>query len=102
MAVFKNAEIRQGDRVIRVNVEVDSSVPITGPSAGTVEWGGVLRPPNNTGLMFDESYVLILPGFAPAEIMITDEANPVDGSVTFKGLGDLPKAVQSQHVQNAK
>ena len=98
MPLIPNAEIRQGNRAIRVNVAVDSSVPITGPNAGTVGWGGVLRPPNNTGLLVDESYMLILPGFLPATIVITEEANPIDGTVAFKGIGDLPKAVQHQKV----
>jgi len=102
VAQFKNAEIRQAGNVIRANVEVDSSVPITGPEAGRVEWRGVLRPPNITGLALRETYTLVLPGFSPAKILITGEANPVDGSVTFEGVGEFPVAVPSQQVQKAK
>jgi len=102
VAQFKNAEIRQASNVIRANVEVDSFVPITGQSTGKDEWSGVLRPPNNTGLALGEAYTLLLPGFSPAKILITSEANPVDGSVTFKGVGELPVAVASQQVQKAK
>jgi hypothetical protein len=89
MAVFKNAEIRQGGNVIRVNV--DGFVPITGPSAGRYQWSGVLTPPNNTGLIRGETYTLILPDYSPARIEVTDEANPEDGSVPFRGIGDMPK-----------
>lgn len=102
MAVYKNAEIRRSGHVIRVNVEVDGFVPVTGPSAGKVEWGGVLRPPNNIGLALDESYTLVLPEFSPTKIQITSEANPVDGSVTFKGIGEVPVRVSSQQVQVAR
>jgi hypothetical protein len=102
VAQFKNAEIRQAGNVIRANVDVDSSVPITGPLAGKAEWRGVLRPPNNTGLALGEAYTLLLPGFSPAKIVITSEANPVDGSVTFKGVGELPVAVPSRQVQKVK
>jgi hypothetical protein len=91
MAVFKNAEIRHGGNVIRVNVEVDGFVPITGPAAGKYQWSGVLRPPNNTGLIRGETYTLILPDCSPARIEVTDEASPVDGSVPFKGIGDMPE-----------
>jgi hypothetical protein len=99
---FKNAEIRQAGSVIRANVEVESFVPITRPSAGKAEWSGILRPPNNTGLALREAYMLLLPGFSPAKIEITGEANPEDGSVTFKGVGELPVAVPFQQVQKAK
>jgi len=102
MAVFRNAEIRQAGNVIRANVEVDSFVPSTGPSAGTVEWNGVIRPPNNTGLALGETYVLVLPGFSPAKIVITSEANSEDGTVTFKGVGESPVSVPSRQVQIAK
>jgi hypothetical protein len=95
MAVHKNAEIRHGGDVIRANVEVDAFVPITGELAGKVQWSGVLRPPNNTGLVKGETYILILPGYSPAKIEVTDEANPVDGSVPFKGVGDMPKSKPS-------
>lgn len=91
MAVFDNAEIHQGRKVIRVNVDVDGFVPITGQSAGEYHWSGVLRPPNNTGLIRGETYTLVLPGYSPARIKVTDEANPVDGSVPFRGIGDMPK-----------
>jgi hypothetical protein len=97
MALFKNTEIRRAGEVIRGDVEVDVSVPITGPSAGQIEWSGVLRPPNNTGLARGETYMLVLPGYVPAKIQITDEANAVDGSVPFKGREPLisePKKVQ--------
>lgn len=102
MEHFKNAEIRQAGNVIRANVEVDSFVPITAQSPGNVEWLGVLRPPNNTGLALGEAYMLVLPGFAPAKIVITGEADPEDGSVTFKGVGELPVALRSQLVQKVK
>ena len=95
MAGFTNAEIRHGGNAIRANVEVDEFVPITGPSAGSVQWNGLLRPPNNTGLIKGEIYTLILPGYSPARIEITEEANPVDGSVAFKGIGDMPKSKAS-------
>lgn len=95
MAVFKNAEIRHGGNVIRANVEVDGFVPVTGPSAGKFQWSGVLRPPNNTGLIKGETYTLILPGYSPTKIEVTDEANPVDGSVPFTGIGDMPKSKAS-------
>jgi hypothetical protein len=91
MTVSKNAEIRQGGNVIRVNVEVDGFVAITGPSAGKYQWSGVLRPPNNIGLIRGETYTLILPDYSPARIEVTDEANPVDGSVPFRVIGDLPE-----------
>lgn len=91
MAVLKNAEIRHGGNAIRANVEVDGFVPVTGPSAGKFLWSGTLRPPNNTGLIKGETYTLVLPGCPPARIEITEEANPVDGSVPFKGIGDMPK-----------
>jgi hypothetical protein len=102
VAVYKNAEIRKAGDVIRANVEVDSFVPISGPSAGTVEWSGILRPPNNTGLIMDETYTLVLPGFSPAKITITGEANPVDGSVTFKGIDELRVSAPSRQVQESK
>lgn len=102
MAVYKNAEIRLGGHLIRVNVEVDSSVPITGPAAGTVEWGGVLRPPNNTGLVPGEIYLLVIPALSPAKIEITSEANAADGSVTFKGIGDFPANARTPQIQNAR
>jgi hypothetical protein len=102
VAVFKNAEIRQAGNVIRANVEVDSFVPVSGPSAERFEWGGVLRPPNNTGLTRGETYTLVLPGHLPAKIRITDEANSVDGSVTFRGVGESPVSVPSRQFQNTK
>ena len=105
MRAFNNAEIRQAGNVIRANVEVEvdfGSVPISAPSAGNVEWSGVLRPPNNTGLALGETYTLVLPGFSPAKIAITGEANPVDSSVTFKGVGELPVSMPSRQVQSAK
>ncbi len=46
--------------------------------------------------------MLVLPGFAPAKIVITGEADPEDGSVTFKGVGELPAALRSQRVQKVK
>jgi len=95
MAVFKNAEIRHGGNVIRANVEVDGFVPITGPSAGTLQWSGTLRPPNNTGLIKGGTYTLILPGYSPTRIEVTDEANPIDGSVPFRGIGDMPTSKAS-------
>jgi hypothetical protein len=95
MAVFKNTEIRQGGNVIRANVEVDGFVPVTGPAAGRFQWSGVLKPPNNTGLVNGETYTLILPGYPAAKIEVTDEANPIDGSVPFKGIGDVPKSKAS-------
>ena len=90
MTTLKNAEIKQGGNVIRVNVEVQTAVAITGPSAGKSEWSGVLNPPNNTGLTLGEIYTLVLPGLQSAKIEITDEANSIDGSVPFKGIGVLP------------
>ena len=102
MAQYKNAEIRRASYVIRANVEVDGFVPSTGPSAGNLEWSGVFRPPNNTGLALGETYTLVIPGFSPARIVITGEANPVDGSVTFKGVGEFRTNVPSKKVQNAK
>ena len=102
MAEYNNAEIKRAGQVIRANVHVDSYVPVNGPSAGEVQWSGVLRPPNNTGLELGETYTLVLPGLSPAKILITDEANPVDGSVTFQGVGQLPAAVPSKQVQKAK
>jgi hypothetical protein len=90
MAVYKNAEIRRAGEVIRGDVEVDAFVPVTGSSAGKIQWSGVLRPPNNTGLARREIYTLVLPGNVAAKIQITDEANPVDGSVPFKGIGAPP------------
>ena len=102
MATFKNAEIRQAGHIVRANVEgeVDSFVPLTGPSV--TEWSGVLRPPNNTGLAVGETYFLQIPGHSPAKIEITGEANPVDGSVTFKGLGQLPASAKSPQIQSAQ
>ena len=67
MQHFKNAEIRQASNVIRANVEVDSFVPITAQSPGNVEWRGVLRPPNNTGLALGEAYMLRPTGFRASE-----------------------------------
>jgi hypothetical protein len=100
--IYENAEIRRAGKVIRANVEVDSYVPITGPSAAKVVWSGVLRPPNNTGLLLGETYTLVLPDFGPAKIEITEEANPVDGSVSFRGIGELPASVASQQVQSTQ
>ena len=91
MAFFKNAELRHGRNVIRTHVNVDAFVPTTGPSAGRLQWSGVLMPPNNTGLIKDQTYVLIIPGHSSVKIQVTDEANSVDGSVPFVGIGDWPK-----------
>lgn len=101
MVEHKNAQIRQAGRTIRANVEVDGYVPVAGPSAGQIQWHGVLRPPNNTGLEVDETYTLVLPGFSPAKIVITEEANPVDGSVAFKGVGSTPVGMGSRQAENA-
>jgi len=81
-------------------VEVDTYVPVTEPSSGKVGWSGLLQPPNNIGLALGETYTLILPGLSPAKIVITSEANPVDGSVTFEGLSEFPMA--SRLAQSAK
>jgi len=102
VAQFTNAEIRHGSRVVRANVELDSFIPITGLSAGEVEWSGVLRPPNNTGLAPGETYTLVLPNFSPARILITGEANPIDGSVSFQGVGQPPVGMRQQQVQKSK
>lgn len=96
MALFQNAQIRQGGNTIRVNVLVDAYVPMT---TGRLEWFGELRPPNNTGLALGESYTLVLPGYSPAKILITSDANAVDGSVTFKGVGNMPQEVSRQPVR---
>jgi hypothetical protein len=96
MAYYRNAEIRQGSRTIRVNVDVDGFMPVTGPLAGKFQWGGVLRPPNNTGLEPNETYLLLIPGFSAAKIVITEEPNPVDGSVAFTGIGDMPTSEPSR------
>lgn len=95
MSTHQNAEIRHSGRVIRANVEVEAAVPVNGPSAGTAQWGGILRPPNNTGLERGELYTLVLPGCSPARIVITDEANPADGSVPFRGVGAVPLRLNS-------
>lgn len=102
MVEHKNAQIRQAGRTIRANVEVHGYVPVMGPSAGEIQWSGVLRPPNNTGLEVDETYTLILPGFSSAKIVITEEANPVDGSVAFKGVGGIPVSTSSRQAQDAR
>ncbi len=99
MAVYENAEIRQGGNVIRVNVDLDASFPL---ATGSAEWRGTLQPPNNTGLALGESYTLVLPGFSPARILITSEANAVDGSVTFEGVGEMPVSRPPEHVHDAK
>lgn len=92
MARYQNAEIRKSGQTIRVNVivDIDGYVPITGPSAASYVWNGVLHPPNNTGLTLADVYQLMLPDFAPARIRITSEANPIDGTVSFEGLGEIP------------
>lgn len=100
MAVYKNAEIRAAGHVIRTNVDVDCSFSIIDPVAGV--WTGLLLPPNNTGLLLGESYLLVIPGLSPAKIAITSEANAADGSVTFKGIGELPAKARSAQVQNAR
>lgn len=102
MAVHENAEIRKGGNAIRVNVVVDGFVPVTGPAAGKVEWSGVLLPPNNTGLALGESYTLVLPGYSSAKIEITSEAHANDGTVTFKGVGEMPVGRPSEQIQGAK
>jgi hypothetical protein len=101
MAIYENAEIRHGGIAIRVNVEVDAEVPITGSAAGNVEWHGVLRPPNNTGLNSRETYTLVLPGFLPAKIEIYEEASPIDGSVSYKGVGEPPQSAPAKRKKNA-
>lgn len=101
MAIYKDAEIRHGGIVIRVNVEVDGYVPVTGTAAGKFEWHGVLRPPNNTGLTPGEIYTLVLPGYLPAKIEICEEANPIDGSVSYKGVGEPPKNSPVKREKNA-
>lgn len=102
MVTFKNAELRHAGNVIRTNVEVDSYVPLTGPLAREAQWTGVLRPPNNTGLALGETYTLVLPDHSPVKIEITGEANPEDGSVTFKGIGNFQAKALSREVQNAR
>jgi len=87
MTQYTNAEIRVGRHTIRVDVTVDSYTPI---STATPEWTGVLRPPNNTGLAPGQTYTLVLPGYSPAHIRVTSEANPIDGTVTFCGVSDMP------------
>ena len=87
---YTNAEIRQAGQVIRCNVELYANIPATGPEAAQVQWQGVLRPPNNTGLEIDERYTLALPDCSPVTIKIMSEANHVDGSVKFKGVGAPP------------
>jgi hypothetical protein len=95
---YNNAEIRQSGRVIRANVgvEVDSFVPVTGELAGVRVWSGVLRPPNNIGLVPGETYTLVIPGFLPTKIEITSEASAHDGSVPFRGVGSLPVGTSQQ------
>jgi len=99
VALYKNAEIRKGGNTIRANVVVDTYVPLT---TASVEWGGTLHPPNNTGLALGESYTLVLPGFTPAKILITSEASPHDGIVSFKGVGAMPVGASSNEVHGAK
>ena len=96
MASYKHAEIRRGSRRVRadvtVDVDIDSYMPVTGPEAGVAQWSGVLRPPNNIGLTRGEVYSLLLPGHSPAKIRILDDANPIDASVPFQGIGRMPFA----------
>ena len=99
MGVYQNAEIRKGGNTIRVNVSVDANIPL---ATGVVEWGGTLNPPNNIGLVLGETYTLLLPGFSPAKIEITSEANPVDGAVTFTGVGEPPKGKNPKEVRSLK
>ena len=99
---YQNAEIRHSGNVIRLNVELYTYVPCTGPDAATHVWSGVLRPPNNTGLALGEAYTLHIPGYSPSKIVITSEASPHDGSVTFKGIGELPKSKQERQLQTVK
>lgn len=96
MAEYQNAEIRRGGDVVRVNVVVDVQVPL---ATGRAEWNGILRPPNNTGLINGEAYTLILPGFLPAKILVTSEAHAIDGAVQFQGIGDLTPRARAEQVR---
>jgi hypothetical protein len=99
MAVYQNAEIRKGGNTIRVNVSVDAYIPL---ATELVEWDGKLLPPNNIGLVLGETYMLFLPDCSPAKIEITSEADQVDRVVTFKGVGEPPKAKPAKEVHSAK
>ena len=101
MTHFTNARIMREGHAIRINVEVDydESVSITN---GEVQWSGWLQPPNNIGLEVGHAYTLVLPGFKPARILITEEANPVDGTVAFRGVGERPLAVPSEQCHGAR
>lgn len=102
MAIYEGAEIRHGGIIIRVNVKVDGYAPMNGPEAGKFIWHGVLQPPNNTGLTPGEIYTLVLPGFLPAKIEICEEANPIDGSVRYQGVGEPPRHAPAKRETNAK
>ena len=96
MTMHKNASIRRGSRQIRVDVDVDVYVPITGPEASNPQWSGELLPPNNIGLSLNETYILELPSGPSAKIRITGEADE-EGKVPFDGVGEHP----TQHVSSA-
>ena len=102
MAVYNNAEIRQARKVIRANVEVQGFVPVTGPSAGSSSGAGFFGRQIIRDWCCGDTYTLILPDYPPAEIEITDEANPVDGSVAFKGIGEPPVKMPAEQVQESK
>jgi len=93
VATYYNAEIRHGGAVIRTDVAVDVDQTDVSIATASVTWGGHLLPPNNTGLTVGQQYTLVLPEFAPAKIVITGEPNPVDGVVSFKGVGPLPRSI---------
>ena len=88
MALYRDAEIRKGGNRVRMNLMVDAYAYVR-MVTGRAEWEGTLHPPNNIGLTLSESYTLVLPGFSPAKILITSEANAIDGTVSFKGVGEI-------------
>lgn len=94
MAIFSEVDIGRGGRLVRtaVTVEVDDGPP----------WGGLLRPPNNTGLTAGETYTISLPGHVPAAIRVTGEADQ-GGSVPFLGVGAPPRpSAQRRFAELAK
>lgn len=101
MQMYENAEIRKGTHVARVNVGIQfDQVSLSKPE--TVEWSGMLLPPNNTGLMVGQEYSVRIPGHSPARIVITDEVHPVDFTVPFKGISEQPVTQTLQDTRSNK
>jgi hypothetical protein len=97
MDLFSNATIRHGRIVVRNEVDVELC-----HDSNDESWGGKLLPPNNIGLMYGETYTLMIPGCSAAKVTITSEANPNDGAVQFRGVGDYPQARPQGHSKTAR